>query len=635
MKTLLTFFYLFVITLSLQAQDEVIKECQDKLTRALKLKNNDSIAVAYCRLSEYYVDNSSDSARYYAEKAMATVKTKNSSLYITILSNLADVYFAAGDLDKAYQYHLMARNEASRQRDTVAWAGASTSLGVTYRQKNNLDSALYCYNEALRLLDGREEYSEEAQVLGNIAILYANQTRFDEGILYAKRAVAAAAKSKDLERMMYANYACGSIYFLQRKHDEGIGMLRDVLMESIRQDKPRYILKAYAMMLEMFKALGKRDSVDYYMKKAEAIIPRLPENSQEVLGILEQQALNYMDQGKYRESLNVLEKLLAQQGKGLHIPVDKLYLMMARNYRDLRDSENAAYYYDKAYLTCDSLYAERVNSELSDLTVKYDTKEKELEIFRLNKQQLEQKARTMQWGIVAAVAVFSLLLFILYYMFRQKRIKREEELKLAKSYIDGLERERTRFAKELHDGVCNDLLGIGMQVQCIRSLDESKQELLDLLEQVRRDVRCISHELMPPKFQYTTLAETIEAYVEQLILPPTMKMAFSEDAQGREWNCVPDRIAYETYRILQELLSNILKHSEATEVCVNLSLKDNLLTLLIINDGKAYADSDVAAAGKGIGLTTIQERVKAVNGLFVTDIQARKQMCKLEILLPV
>ena len=64
-------------------------------------------------------------------------------------------------------------------------------------------------------------------------------------------------------------------------------------------------------------------------------------------------------------------------------------------------------------------------------------------------------------------------------------------MKLAKSYIDGLERERTRLAKELHDGVCNDLLGIGMQVQCMPPSAESKHELLDLLEQVRGEVRCI------------------------------------------------------------------------------------------------------------------------------------------------
>lgn len=76
-------------------------------------------------------------------------------------------------------------------------------------------------------------------------------------------------------------------------------------------------------------------------------------------------------------------------------------------------------------------------------------------------------------------------------------LRKRKNWKLAQSYIEGLERERTRLAKELHDGVCNDLLGIGMNMQCMQPTDESKQEILALLEQVRSDVRCISHELMP------------------------------------------------------------------------------------------------------------------------------------------
>lgn len=102
-------------------------------------------------------------------------------------------------------------------------------------------------------------------------------------------------------------------------------------------------------------------------------------------------------------------------------------------------------------------------------------------------------------------------------------------MKLAQSYIDGLERERTRLAKDLHDGVCNDLLGIGMNMQYMQPTDESKREILALLEQVRSDVRCISHELMPPKFQVTTLAETVEAYVEGLALPASVQLAFSKE----------------------------------------------------------------------------------------------------------
>ena len=633
MKNLLLLFCLFTTCTLLHAQEADLAEYQKELARAEKLKDRDSIAAAYCHLGEYYTRRSADSALYYSEKALATLKTKPSSLHITLLNNIGDAYFSSGDLDKAFSYFYMARHEASGLKDTVLWANANTNLGVVYRQRENPDSALIYYNEALHLLGGRENYSELAQVLSSIAILYANRSRLDEGVLYGKRAVEAAAKSKDMDMILYANYACGSIYFQQRRHDEGIGMLRAVVEEGTRQQMPLYVLKGYTTMLEMFKALGKRDSVDFYMKKAEAVVRQLPEDSQEVLGFLEEQFLIYMEQGRYRESLDIQMKLLKRRERGMYMPVDKLYLMIARNYRGLKEPENAMYYYDMAYRTCDSLYSERVTKELSDMTVKYDTKEKELEIVRLNQVQLEQKAQTMRWLVATIVVVFVFLLFLLYYMFRRKRVKKEEELKLARSYIEGLERERTRLAKDLHDGVCNDLLGIGMQMQCMPPTDESKQELLGLLEQVRTDVRCISHELMPPKFQYTTLAETIEAYVERLAVPSSVQLAFSGENEGAEWHQVPEQVAYEVYRILQELLSNVLKHSGATEVYVSLSLTEKLLTLQITDNGKSYSDG--SAAGNGIGLTTIRERVKAIGGVFTTDIQNGEQLFKLEILLSI
>ncbi|MCD8182361.1 MAG: tetratricopeptide repeat protein [Bacteroides sp.] len=633
MKNVLLLFCVLAACPFLYAQDAELEDYQNELVRAEKLKNRDSIAAAYCHLGEYYAYRSADSALYYAEKGLETLATKPSSLHTTLLNNIGDAYFTSGNLDKAFHYFSMARHEARELKDTALWASSTASLGVVYRQKENPDSALICYNEALDLLEGRDDYSEQAQVLSSIAILYGTKSRLDESVAYGKRAVEAAAKSKDMDMIMYANYTCCSAYFLQRRHDESIAMLRAVIDEAVRQQKPVYALKGYTTMLEMFKSLGMRDSIDFYVKKAETVVRQLPENSQEALGYLEELSLICMEQGRYRESLNIQMNLLKRQGEGTHMPIDKLYLMIARNYRNLKETEKAMYYYDRAYQIGDSLYAERVNQELSDMTVKYDTKEKELEIARLNQAQLEQKAQTMRWIIATTVVVFVFLLSVLYYMLRRKRIRKEEELKLAQSYIDGLERERTRLAKDLHDGVCNDLLGIGMQMQCLPPTGEAKQELLGMLEQVRSDVRSISHELMPPKFLHATLAETAEAYVGRLAVPSSVQLAFSQEDEGAEWRQVPEQVAYEVYRILQELLSNVLKHSGATEIYVNLSLREQLLTLQITNNGKNYSNTGEAAAG--IGLITIRERAKTVGGLLTTEIQSGRQLFKLEISLPI
>lgn len=582
MKTLFVLLGMFVIYPCLYAQDAELQACREELARGMSQKNRDSIAAAYCHLGEYYAYRQADSTRYYCEQGLKYAATDKAEPYLYLLNNLADAYFSSGQLDESLKRFRFVLEEAGRLHwDEVEIASVLSSVGVIYRRKEMPDSALVCYNRALALLDNREAYDERTQLLTSIAILYTNTARLKEGEYYIRKALEASEKSDDMDMVMYAAATAGSIFTLRENYAEAAQLLYPVLAKAREQQKPRFVLKIIAYLLSAYYRLDNRDSINHYMAEGDKVAAGLPATNAEVQG--------------YHESLCDILTKMGRYGESLH----------------------------KA----------EVETELSELSIKYENQEKELEIARLTQQHLEQKAKTMQWSVAAVVAFSAFLLLAAYYVFRRKRIRKEEELKLAQSYIDGLERERTRLAKDLHDGVCNDLLGIGMNMQYMQPTDESKREILALLEQVRSDVRCISHELMPPKFQVTTLAETVEAYVEGLALPASVQLAFSKENEEIQWSQVPEEVSYEVYRIMQELLSNILKHSGATEIDVTLTLKRKLLTLQISNNGKNYCGGEVR--GKGIGLTTIQERVKAVGGLFTTDIQDGSQKFRLEISLSI
>lgn len=619
MKTLFLFFCLSGLFSSLCAQNE-LADLKSAAKRAEQAGIDDSIAQAYCRLGEYYAYRSSDTARYWFEKSMEATKYKRPPLYTGLLVNLAETYFSNGDMDEAMKRYQFSRDESARLKDTASWANSISSIGIIYRRKEMPDSALICYNQALQLLEHRDaDWDQKANLLGNISILYANTSRLDEGLVYGKRAVEAAEKCGDMDMILYANYSCGSILFLQGKYDEGIAMIRAVLEEGRKQRMPKYALKGIVTMLRMFYKIDQRDSVNYYMREAEVVLQELPANSVEVLGYREMQSLLLSQMGRYKESLEIQKSLLKYQGANAASPVDKLYLEMARNYQDLKDYSQAAKHYERAYALADSLRTEQVQEELSELTVKYETKEKELEIVRLNQMHLEQEAQTMRWAILALIFAFAFIIFTLYYIFRRKRMQKEQEYKLAQRYIEGLEKERTRLAKELHDGVCNDLLGIGMQMQYMESTPEARQEMLRLLEQVRGDVRCISHELMPPKFQYVTLAEAIEAYVGHLTAPSAMRISMNNANTNADWKQIPEQIAYEVYRVAQELLSNSVKHSGATILQLDLSIEHSHLLLRLTDNGKGYAG--ISASSRGIGLNTIRERAKSINATLAMDIK--------------
>lgn len=634
MKILLVLWGMFVVFPCLCAQDTELQACREELARGMNRNDRDSIAAAYSRLGEYYGYRQADSARYYCEQGLKYARTDKAEPYLYLLGNLADAYFSLGELDESLERFRFALKEAGRlDWNSAGIASMLSSVGVIYRRKEMLDSALVCYNRALALLDSRGDYDERTQLLTSIAILYTNTSRLKEGEYYIRKALEASAKCEDMDMVMYAAATAGSIFMLRGNYAESARLLYPVLAKAREQHKPVFELKIIAYLLSAYCRLDNRDSIDHYMAEGEKVAARLPAATAEVQGYRESLCDILTQMGRYGESLQIQKRMLAARDSSLQMPIDRLFERMALNYSGLKNYPKAMELYAKAYHTADSLHKTEVETELSELSVKYENQEKELEIARLTQEHLEQKAKTMQWSVAAVTAFSAFLLLAAYYIFRRKRIKKEEELKLAQSYIDGLERERTRLAKDLHDGVCNDLLGIGMHLQCMQPTAESKQEILTLLEQVRGDVRCISHELMPPKFQVTTLAEAVEAYVERLSLPASVQLAFSKESEGTPWSRVPEEVSYEVYRIMQELLANVLKHSGATEISVDLALKGKQLVLQIADNGKRYSFADIPE--QGIGLTTIRERAKAVGGVFTADVRDGSQLFRLEILLSV
>ncbi len=611
MKTMFLLVLLLGLSLPFRAEDVELDTYRAELSRALYQDNADSLATAYCHLAEYYAYRDNDSARHFCLEGLKYANRKYPEPYLFLLNDLAVAYFVQGDMPEALRAYRKAYDESLRLGYSKDGYDSSvlSSIGVTYRRLNNPDSALYYYEKALSLLGEEDACSEEVYLLTNIAVLYANTSRVDEAEQYARRAMKAASTCEDMDMMYYAHTTAGAILTKSAKYDEAARVIYPALARARKQDKPRFELKAITYLLSLYHRLENNDSIQYYMKEAEKVIHRLPSTSAEVQGHRETLSEILSDMGRYRESLDLLQSLLAEANVNSQMPVDKLYLRMARDHHALGHSRQASECYERAYALADSLHASKVETRLSEFTVKYETKEKELEIARLNEAALRQEAYSMRWTVVAVIAIAALLVGLLWYLFRRRRIRKEEELKLSQSYIEGLERERARLAKDLHDGVCNDLLGIGMRMQYIASDDDIRQ-LLKLTEQVREDVRYISHELMPPNLKNATLAEIAEAYVERLALPAGMQFSFGKEEHGAAWADIPEQTAYETYRILQEALSNIMKYAQATEVRVKLDLFPDRLLLRISNNGKKYDTANGHLNGTGIA--TMHERAKAI-----------------------
>lgn len=548
------------------------------------------------------IDIAPDSALLLCRDFFDSYPVSDDSLCATAKLVEGNAYFSIGDLDEAKKAMGLAKSLASQMGDKYTLINATADLGVAMRVSQQPDSALKLYNEALALIGDEDYLDEKAHLLTSMAVLYANTGHLDEARDYADRAVKAARESKDPDLIMYANSQAGAIYNLLGNPAKALQLTHEAMADAKRQNLPRYEMKTLGHMIDIHLKDGNMDSVEFYLRRGEALAKQFPETSVEGLGFLEEKYVALAAMGRYRESLEIQRHLQTLRSSApTFMPAEKLWLRMARNYRGLNLGDSAAVCYERAFEMADSLRGEDTDRQLSQFYALFQTTEKELALASMERR----KARSDMWLAIAVGILLAMIALLVAAVMYIRARKRNEKLRLLQSHLNGVEQERGRLAKDLHDGICNDLYGIEMLLQT----DTDRESLLADVERIRMDVRRISHEMMPPMISEVGLAEAIDGMVRKLAhsVPDVEFDVVYTPSEG--WERVPVAKAYALYRICQELLGNVLKHSRPSSVHINLHRDSRNVELTISNDGTPH---DADAKGDGIGVDSVRERLAAI-----------------------
>jgi PAS domain S-box-containing protein len=184
--------------------------------------------------------------------------------------------------------------------------------------------------------------------------------------------------------------------------------------------------------------------------------------------------------------------------------------------------------------------------------------------------------------------------------------------------IEAQEEERTRIARELHDDIHQQLTLSAIDLDRLQqNVPESKDEIRQRISEVReqiinagRDIHDLSHRLHSARLEYLGLAPAANSLCRELANRHKLKTDFQSEGVPDE---LPKEISLTVYRVLQEALQNALKHSGSQSLYVSLSGTKSEIRLTVRDWGVGF-DLAVAMKGSGLGLTTMQERLKRVNG---------------------
>ncbi len=538
----------------------------------------------------------------------------------------ADALHAEGKNDSAVVVAEKALAEAIAGGDTAAIVGLNSSLGVYLRTMGKLDEALKRYGEAMKLCTteaykrraGEDARQEAAVLYLNLATLHIDMQHKEQAAYYARLCADWTARCADREFKSQVMAQDGLVFLMCGDNKEAARQLSGAYSHAMAVGLHAPALSAAAYMVAVSDRMNDKAAETLWRSRCRELEGKVAD-TMTLIAYYQILCSVEMNRQNWNAAIALFDKILSVKG------VDKMPFVVYDCYNNMHDAWAKLGQWHKAY-DClgravtlkDSLFEAEKAESLRDLTVKYQSKEKELALAR-SEAALSQ---TRMYVAIGVLALFFCAALVLFYVNAQRRKAREREAEFARlkadtdrrltqRYIEGLESERGRLAKELHDGVCNDLYTVQLRMaQGACDMAEQARMLSACREQVRR----VSHELMPPEFNYADICIVIDDYLLRTGEASGCEVSFTATPDDADWAAVPDATALEMYRIMQEAVANAVKHSGATSIDVTLDMQENSLSLTVTDNG-----TPAERPGAGIGKRTMRQRAEAVGGRLTVE----------------
>jgi len=535
------------------------------------------------------------------------------------LLSLAFCYQDKGEYDKtrkllhlAYPYcqRLSAHNKRILPALYNGWGG-------TYNLLGNNDSALHFFYKALAEIEqhNSRDSTTLAQVYDNLGTTWMQKGAYEKSLGYMQQAENIATRTRDTTVLADIYINKGLAWTALNDSAKAMQYLRLARSVLLRQPQNRSIKFVYYAMGNAQSDLVK--ALPYYHSALS-----YDSTSGFAAGMYQAIGSVYYRLGDYRKAIPYYQK--AEQiceAKGLIVHRVANYSALSSIYAQLGQFEKA-YHYQAAYASLNDSLQDAANAkEVTQLELKYRTAEQE-KVLAQNKVLLYK----LQRGIVLIAAGALLLLGIAAGIWRSVRnkqklqaaqireLQQQQRIEQLHAKMQGEEEERSRIARELHDGVNVLLSATKMNYAALgkeyKGLPDSNTygEIMQLLNHMGLELRTITYKLVPELLIQQSLPDAIETFCE--LIQKSNRLHIELQTFG-SFTALKPEFCFAIYRIVQELVHNIVKHSGATQVLIALLYQDDLLQLTVEDNGNGF---DAERTSNGLGLESIRSRVKDLGG---------------------
>ncbi len=542
-------------------------------------------------------------------------------------------YAIQSNFDKSIPYLNKALQTAPNKNSK---SKALNALGVTYTMKSSFAIALDYYHQSLKILEELKDQKRIAVLLFNLGNVYSQLKNYEKANEYYYKSIK-IDNEPDSIKSAYCNM--GLNYLDLNNYDNALQSFEKVLktLNNSAEDKA---LKAYCLNGLGEAYFYKNDLKNSQSNYEKAIILNKEIEDKYILAESIRGIGNiYVKQAAHEKNTlvknNLLERSISSFEESIKISTQVSDLNnLIDTYERLSNAQNLLGNFDKALQTYkksvqykDSIFNSENKETVKNLEDKrvIDLKNKEIQITKLD---IEKKS-TLNKILIGSSIGLLLLGFLGYRNFRNKRklqnlkiseLEKDKQLFAIDSMLKGQEEERSRIAKDLHDGLGGLLSGTklsftNMKENLLLTPENALQfeKSLSMLDITIADLRKVAHNLMPEALVKFGLNDALKDFCSTIQLASNITVDYQKIGLERKIGNTAETFIY---RIIQELVNNAVKHAQATEILVQIAYANDKIAVTVEDNGKGYDQNQTTT---GDGLDNIAYRVKYLNGTIDTQ----------------
>ncbi|WP_046743006.1 sensor histidine kinase [Kordia zhangzhouensis] len=600
--------------------DSAIVYAQKMLYHARKEKSNTSIRDAYYRLYlAFNRSNRKDSAKQYVDK-YCDISIKNAdTLQIAKALYYRGLFYRDVDsVDLAYQNLAEAKKLYAKKKDSIYAGKASLEIANIQKRIGNFYIAQLVAQDGIKYLENLNDGKTLSGLYHVLAVISKENNEYEEALKKNDSSLKIGQDTTYTIRARATNIIVyketrANIFTLQQEPDKAIAIYKSLLKE-VKNSKaiPRIESNlARAMYIKLgFNAISdsllekaldsakKTDNLSLQISVNKKLAELYSEKDISVF-------INYID-----EAINKAKELgnLSSIYEMMEFKLEKLPQIQIKEdfknefFKVKRKLENKRKFFNSLYISN-----------------KFDFDDSESKRIRAEREAMEERQRATdnQNSILILALVLILVLVAIFFIYQ--KIKRQHKIEK----VDTVHQTEARISSKVHDELANDIHNLMAQLE---TSDPEKEFVLDKLDTIYNNARDISKQ--------NRSVETGEGFAEEVT---NLFRSYQSDEVNvllkrydiAIWTQVSSHIKVTIYRVLQELLTNMKKHSNAGLVVVSIEKKNKELFIQYIDNGKGFSKK----ISKN-GLQNAENRIHAIQGTLTFDTQLEKG-CKFSINVPI